>query len=130
MHSLAGIAVKDGAMKTVLVVDDSSMMRMVLKNILTCNNYEIAGEARNGKDGVKKYMELMPDYVTMDVTMDEMNGVEALSRIMGFDPKAKVVMVSAMGQEVVVRDAIMLGAKGFILKPFVEHQVIEALEKM
>jgi len=117
-------------MKTVLVVDDSAVMRMLLKNILICNGFEIAGEARNGKAGVKQYRELMPDLVTMDVTMDEMNGIEALSRIMGFDSDAKVVMVSSMGQDVIVKDAIMLGAKGFILKPFEESQVVEALRKM
>jgi len=117
-------------MKTVLVVDDSAVMRAILKNILTGNQYEIAGEARNGKDGVKKYKEFMPDIVTMDVTMDEMNGIEALSRIIGFDPDAKVVMVTSMGQEVIVRDAMILGAKGFILKPFDENQVVDALSKL
>ena len=117
-------------MRSVLVVDDSAVMRMILKNILTGNQYEIAGEARNGKDGVKKYKELMPDIVTMDVTMDEMNGIEALSRIIGFDPDANVVMVSSMGQEVIVRDAIMLGARSFILKPFEERQVVDALYKI
>jgi len=121
---------QDGAMRSVLVVDDSAVMRMILKNILTGNQYEIAGEARNGKDGVKKYKELMPDIVTMDVTMDEMNGIEALSRIIGFDPDANVVMVSSMGQEVIVRDAIMLGARSFILKPFEERQVVDALYKI
>jgi len=117
-------------MRTVLIVDDSAVMRMLLRNILTGNGYEIAGEASNGKAGVKKYKELMPDLVTMDVTMDEMNGIEALSRIMGFDNDAKVIMVSSMGQEVIIRDAIMLGAKGFILKPFEESQIVEALDKM
>jgi len=117
-------------MKRVLVVDDSAVMRMMIKNILVNNGYELAGEAGNGKAAVKKYKELKPDIVTMDVTMDEMNGVEALSRIMGVNPEAKVVMVSSMGQEVIVRDAIMLGAKGFILKPFNEKQILDVFRKL
>jgi len=117
-------------MKTVLVVDDSAVMRLMLKSILARNGYEIVGEAANGRAGVKKYKELNPDLVTMDVTMNEMNGIEALSRIMGHDPEAKVVMVSSMGQEVIVRDAIMLGAKGFIIKPFDEKQMVEILGKI
>jgi len=116
-------------MKTVLIVDDSAVMRLMLKNILTGHGYNVIGEAADGKAGVKKYEELRPNYVTMDVTMNVMNGIEALSRIMGFDPDAKVVMVSSMGQEVYVRDAIMLGAIGYILKPFDEMQIINALKK-
>ena len=117
-------------MKTVLIVDDSAVMRRLLKNIVTANGYEVIGEAENGKIGIKKYRDLGPDIVTMDVTMDEMNGIEALSRIMGSDPEAKVVMVSSMGQEVIVRDAIMLGARGYILKPFDESQIVTALKKL
>jgi len=117
-------------MKTVLVVDDSIVMRMMIKNILISNGYEIAGEAGNGRAGVKKFKELKPDIVTMDVTMDEMNGIEALSRIIGIDPDAKVVMVSSMGQDIIVKDAIVLGAKGFILKPFNEQQIVELFRKL
>ena len=117
-------------MKTVLIVDDSTIMRRIMKSIVTKNGYEVVGEASNGKSGFKKYKELNPDIVTMDVIMDEMNGLEALSRIMGEDPDAKVIMVSSMGQEVIVRDAIVLGAKNFLLKPFDETQVIEAFNKL
>jgi len=117
-------------MKTVLIVDDSSIMRRILKNIVTKNGYEVVGEASNGKIGVKKYKELHPDIVTMDFVMDEMNGLEALSRIIGENPDANVIMVSSMGQEVIVRDAIVLGAKHYLLKPFDEKQVIEAFEKL
>ena len=117
-------------MKTVLIVDDSSIMRRILKNIVTKNGYEVIGEASNGKIGVKKYRELHPDIVTMDFVMDEMNGLEALSRIIGENPDANVIMVSSMGQEVIVRDAIVLGAKHYLLKPFDEKQVIEAFEKL
>jgi len=117
-------------MKTVLIVDDSAVMRMMMKDVLTSNGYEVVGEATNGKIGVKKYKELMPDVVTMDVTMDVMNGIEALSKIMGINPEAKVVMVSAMGQEVIIRDAIMLGAKGFIHKPFNVTQIVDIFSKL
>ena len=117
-------------MKTVLIVDDSSIMRRILKNIVTKNGYEVVGEATNGKMGVKKYKELQPDIVTMDFVMEEMNGLDALRSIVRENPNANVIMVSSMGQEVIVRDAIVLGAKNFLLKPFDEKQVIEAFEKL
>ena len=117
-------------MKTVLIVDDSSIMRKILKNIVTKNGYEVVGEASNGEIGVKKYRDLRPDIVTMDFVMDEMNGLEALKSIVSINPDANVVMVSSMGQEVIVRDAIILGARNFLLKPFDEKQVIEAFDKL
>ena len=117
-------------MKTVLIVDDSSLMRRLIKNIVVKNGYEVLGEAINGKMGVEKYKELHPDFVTMDLIMDEMNGLEALRQIIEEDPDANVIMVSSMGQEVIVRDAIVIGAKNFLMKPFDERQVIEAIEKL
>ncbi|NLB29080.1 MAG: response regulator [Clostridiales bacterium] len=117
-------------MAKVLIVDDAAFMRISIKNMLTKNGYEIVGEAENGKIGVEKFKELSPDIVTMDITMPEMTGLEALKEIMKFDPSAKVVMVSAMGQGAMVRDAIMSGAKGFIVKPFKEDGIIAALQKL
>ena len=117
-------------MKTVLVVDDSNVMRRIMKNIVTNNGYDVVGEAVNGRLGVEKYQELAPDIVMMDIVMDEMNGLEALRCILELDPDASVIMVSSMGQEVIVRDAIMLGAKNFLLKPYTEQQVIDALRKL
>ena len=117
-------------MKKVLVVDDSTFMRKMMMNLLIKNGYEVIGEASNGKIGLHKYIELKPDVVTMDVTMDVMDGLEALSRILGHDPNANVIMVSSMGQEIIVRDAIMLGAKNFIVKPFDDKQVLDALNKL
>jgi len=117
-------------MKTVLIVDDSCIMRRIIKHILTKNGYTVVGEATNGKLGVDKYKELHPDFVTMDLVMDEMNGMEALKLIIEDDPDANVIMVSSMGQEVIVRDAIVNGAKNFLLKPFDERQVIEAIKKL
>ena len=117
-------------MKTVLIVDDSSLMRKILSKILTENGYEVVGEASNGKIGVRKFKALRPDIVTMDVVMDEMSGLEALGRIMSDDPGANVIMVSSMGQDVIVRDAIVSGAKNFLLKPFDEVQVMSAFKKL
>jgi len=117
-------------MKTVLIIDDSAFMRRLIRNIVTKNGYNVIGEAVNGKIGVDKYKELRPDVVTMDLVMDEMTGLEALKEILEANPEANVFMVSSMGQEVIVRDAIMMGAKDFIHKPFDEHQVMEAFKKL
>jgi len=117
-------------MKTVLVVDDSSLMRRLIKNIVTKNGYKVIGEANNGLLGVEKYKELKPDIVTLDMVMDEMNGLEALKLIIEENPEAKVIMVSSMGQDVIVRDAIVSGAKNFLLKPFDEKQVLDAFDKL
>ena len=117
-------------MKRVLVVDDSIFMRMAVKRILDGNGFEVIGEAENGAIAVKKYKELKPDIVTMDITMPEMTGLEALKEIREFDPEAKVIMVSAMGQEGMVRETIMLGAKSFIVKPFKNDYVIQTLNKV
>ncbi|MDP4095010.1 MAG: response regulator [Bacillota bacterium] len=117
-------------MTKVLIVDDAAFMRMTIKAMLQKNGFEIAGEAENGSDGLKKYRECHPDIVTMDITMPEMDGLQGLREIKKFDPNAKVVMVSAMGQEKMVMEAIMSGAKTFIVKPFKEEHVIETLKKI
>lgn len=117
-------------MKKILIVDDAAFMRVSIKNIVTKNGFEVVGEAENGAVGVQKYMELKPDIVTMDITMPEMNGLEALQAIRKKDPGAAVVMVSALGQEAMVRDAVMSGARGFVVKPFKEDTIIAALAKL
>ena len=117
-------------MSKVLIIDDAAFMRISIKNMLTKNGYEVIGEAENGAIGVDMYKELKPDIVTMDITMPEMSGLEALKEINKIDPQAKVVMVSAMGQEAMVREAIVSGAKGFIVKPFKEDGIIAALKKL
>ena len=117
-------------MKTVLVVDDSSLMRRLIKNIIIKNGYQVVGEAVNGKLGVEKYMELRPDIVTLDMVMDEMNGLEALKLIIEENPDANVIMVSSMGQDIIIREAILSGAKNFLLKPFDEKQVLDAFNKL
>jgi len=117
-------------MSKVLIVDDAAFMRMAIRNILVKHGYEVIDEAENGRVGVTKYKELKPDIVTMDITMPEMTGLEAVKAIIAFDPKAKVVMVSAMGQEHMVIEALKSGARSFIVKPFREDHVIETLSKL
>jgi two-component system chemotaxis response regulator CheY len=102
-------------------------MRMAIKKVLERNNFEIVGEAENGEAGYQKYIQCKPDIVTMDITMPEMTGIEALKQIRKFDPSAKVVMVSAMVQEALVREAIINGAKSFIVKPYKEDHIVQTL---
>ncbi len=116
-------------MRKVLVVDDAAFMRVSIKNSLTKNGFEVVGEAENGQVAVARYQELHPDIVTMDITMPVMDGLAALKEIKKIDPKAVIVMISAMGQESMVREAVMSGAKGFIVKPFKEDALIGALSK-
>ncbi len=114
-------------MKTVLIVDDAAFMRVSIKNMLTKNGFEVIGEAENGKIAIQKYQELSPNIVTMDITMPEMDGLASLKKILEIDASANVVMVSAMGQEGMVREAVQTGAKGFIVKPFKEDVILSAL---
>jgi len=110
-------------------VDDAAFMRMMIKDILTKNDFEVVGEAADGIQAIEKYKELSPDLVTMDITMPEMDGITALKEIKTFDPAAKIIMCSAMGQQAMVIDAIQAGAKDFIVKPFQADRVIEAIQK-
>lgn len=116
--------------KRVLVVDDAAFMRMMIKDILTKNGYDVVGEAVDGTQAVDKYQELHPDLVTMDITMPEMDGIEALKQIRSIDPNAKVVMCSAMGQQAMVIDAIQAGARDFVVKPFQADRVLESIRKV
>ena len=117
-------------MTKVLIVDDAAFMRISIKNMLTKNGYEVVGEAENGKVAVQKFQDLSPDIITMDITMPELDGLGALKKIIKINPNAKVIMVSAMGQEAMVRDAVISGAKGFIVKPFKEDAIISAISKL
>lgn len=117
-------------MKRILVVDDAAFMRLSLRTMLERNGYEVVGEAENGEMGVEKYVELKPDIVTLDITMPKMDGLQALKLIRQLDQDSKVVMVSAMGQETYVREAIITGAKGFIVKPYKEEHILKTLEKL
>ena len=116
--------------KSILICDDAAFMRMMIKDILTKNGYVIAGEAENGKIAVEKYAEVKPDLVLLDITMPEMDGIQALKKIREADPNAVVVMCSAMGQQAMVIEAIQSGAKDFIVKPFQAERVLEAVKKV
>ena len=116
--------------KNILICDDAAFMRMMIKDILTKNGYNIAGEAENGAKAVEKYNELKPDLVLMDITMPEMDGIQALKKIKETDPNASVIMCSAMGQQSMVIESIQSGAKDFIVKPFQADRVLEAVQKV
>ena len=116
--------------KNILVVDDAAFMRMMIKDILTKNGYNVAGEAENGAKALEKYNEVKPDLVLMDITMPEVDGIQALKNIKAADPNAKVIMCSAMGQQAMVIEYIQAGAKDFIVKPFQPDRVLEAVKKV
>lgn len=117
-------------MKRVLIVDDAAFMRMAIRTILERNGFEVVGEAENGMEGIKKYKETRPDVVTMDITMPELAGIDAMKIIMSLDPRAKIIMISAMGQEVMVKEAIIQGAKSFIIKPIKEDHVVQTINRV
>ena len=117
-------------MARILVVDDAAFMRMMVRDMLKKIGHQVVGEAANGLQGVQMYKELKPDLVTMDVTMPEMDGVEAVKEIMAFDRDAKIIMISAMGQQAIVMDCIKAGAKDFIVKPFNIDRLEEAVKKV
>ena len=116
--------------RNVLVCDDAAFMRMMIKDILGKNGYNVVGEAENGKIAVEKYKELKPDLALMDITMPEMDGIEALKAIKGEFPDACIIMCSAMGQQAMVIESIQAGAKDFIVKPFQADRVLEAVKKV
>ena len=116
-------------MKKVLIVDDTKFMRNILSGILKKKDLEIVGEAVNGREAIEKYKELRPDIVTMDIIMPEIDGIQAVKEIMKFDPDAKILMCSAMGQQALVIEAIQAGAKDFVIKPFQPTRVLEAIDR-
>lgn len=116
--------------KSVLIVDDAMFMRHTLRQILEKNGFLVVAEAENGLMGAQKYGELLPDIVTMDITMPELNGIGAVQLIKQINPQAKIVMISAMGQQHLVREAILAGASNFLVKPFSEERVVEVLNSI
>ncbi|MEJ6951508.1 response regulator [Natronospora cellulosivora (SeqCode)] len=116
--------------KRVLVVDDAAFMRMMIKNILIDGGFEIVGEEENGRDAIEAYKDLQPDLVTMDITMPEMDGIEAVKAILDLDANANIIMCSAMGQQAMVIDAIQAGAKDFVVKPFKPDRVLASINKL
>ena len=116
-------------MARVLVVDDAAFMRKVVSDALAAGGHEVVGEAGNGAEAVQRYQELSPELVTLDITMPEKDGLEALGEIISLDPGAKVLMCSALGQESKVIESIQKGAKDFVVKPFQPAQLLEAVGK-
>ena len=116
--------------KNIMIVDDAAFMRMMIKDILTKNGYNVVGEAENGAVAIDKNNECKPDLVLMDITMPEMDGLQALKKIKANDPSATVIMCSAMGQQAMVIESIQSGAKDFIVKPFQADRVLEAVKKV
>ena len=116
-------------MKRILIADDAAFMRKSIKSILCRNGHEVVGEAKNGKDALEKFEKLSPDVITMDITMPEMDGLTSLKEILARDATANVVMVTSLGQEKLMREAVLTGAKGFIVKPFKEDTILAALER-
>jgi two-component system, chemotaxis family, chemotaxis protein CheY len=116
-------------MARVLIVDDAAFMRKLLTDALVSGGHEIVGEAGNGIEAVARWQELRPELTTLDITMPEKDGLAALAEIMAIDPSAKIIMCSALGQEAKVLEAVRLGAKDFVVKPFQPPRVLEAVDK-
>ena len=117
-------------MASILIVDDAAFMRMMIKDILSKNGFSVVGEAENGLRAVEKYKELNPDLVIMDITMPEMDGIQAVKQIKTLDPSARIIMCSAMGQQAMVIESIQAGARDFVVKPFQPERVLEAIKKV
>lgn len=117
-------------MAAVLIVDDTLFMRASIKQMLEANGHSVAGEASNGVEAIEKYAQVKPDVILMDITMPDMDGLEALRRIKEIDPNAKVIMCTAMGQQAMVARAVELGAQQFIVKPFQPERLMAAIDSV
>jgi two-component system, chemotaxis family, chemotaxis protein CheY len=120
----------DSSPARLMVVDDTLFMRRMLRDLLTRGGYEVIAEARNGREALEYYQQSHPDLVIMDITMPEMDGIQAVGAIRKVDPQARIVMCSALGQDGPVMEALQAGAQDFVLKPFVPEKVLEAVEKV
>lgn len=120
----------DKLSRKILVVDDSAFMRAILKNILVDAGYEVIGEAGDGQDAIEKYKELKPELVTMDVTMPNVNGIEAARSIIDYDKDANIIICTAMGQDWMIMEAYNMGIKDFLIKPFKRAEVIEKVARI
>ena len=116
--------------KKILIVDDAAFMRMMIRDILSKNGYEVVGEAENGARAIERYKDLIPDLVIMDITMPEVDGIQAVKEIKKVNGEAKIIMCSAMGQQAMVIESIQAGARDFIVKPFQAERVVEAVKKV
>ncbi|MDR3608556.1 MAG: response regulator [Oligoflexia bacterium] len=117
------------AQKKILIVDDVTFVRNTLREILTGAGYQVVGEAADGAEAVQLYSQLRPDLVTMDVVMPNMSGIDATRKILKGHPGARVVIISAMGQENLVMEAVNVGARDYILKPFTSAEVLTTIDR-
>ena len=117
-------------MAKVLIVDDAEFMRGILKKILLAYGHEIVGEAADANSGIEKYKLLKPDLCTMDICMPDKSGIEAIKEIVEFDSKAKIIVCSSLGQEILVMEAIQVGAKDFVVKPFKKEKLMETIKQV
>ncbi|HZJ57466.1 MAG TPA: response regulator [Clostridia bacterium] len=124
MNTIVG---NESAIKRILLVDDSPIIHRLLRKTLEAHGYEVCGDAKNGREGVSLYQSLKPDLVFMDITMPVMDGLEAAEEIMGIDPEARIIMLSAMGDEQIVNRAKALGIEDFLKKPFNDYMIISAI---
>lgn len=115
------------AVISILVVDDATFIRNMVKKSLLPPDFKVVGEAANGIEAIKLYNELKPDIITMDITMRGMDGLTALEEILKTSPEAKIIMLSSLGEEKFIKKAITLGAKDFITKPFKPERLISAI---
>jgi two-component system chemotaxis response regulator CheY len=115
--------------KRVLIVDDVPLMRRQIRSALSAHGFEIMGESADGYDGILQYVENKPDVVVLDIVMPGMDGIETLERLLRIDPRARVVMCSALGEKEMIRRAILLGARDFIVKPFAKERIVSAVGK-
>lgn len=113
----------------ILIVDDAPIIRLMLKDILVANGYEVVGEASDGNEGIQKYKELKPDLTTMDITMPEKDGIQALEEILAIDEEAKIIVITAIDQREALMEAIRAGATDYIIKPFETDRVLSAVKK-
>ena len=114
-------------MTKLMIVDDASFMRISIRQMVEDHGFQIVAEASDGSEAVEQYKKYKPDIVTMDITMPNMSGIEALKTIKSIDVNAKIIMVSAMGQESLIKEAVLNGAKSFIVKPFKKEKLLEVL---
>lgn len=117
-------------MARVLLVDDLKFIKMIERKVLEASGHQIVGDAKNGREAIELYMQLKPDIVLMDITMPEVNGIEALKKILNFDPHAKVIICSALSHEKILYDAVKAGAKEYIIKPFATERLISTIHKV
>ncbi|MDD6797295.1 MAG: response regulator [Clostridia bacterium] len=130
MEKKAGTEASEDSKGTVVIVDDSALIRKMLRGLLEADGYTVVGEAVNGEEGVAEYKKNKPDIITLDITMPVMDGLEALKQIMEYDKEAKVIMITAAGQQQKVITALKLGAAKFMMKPFNKDEVIGAFEEL